>query len=253
MAAGLEQACHRLEVFGPILAAHRFDHFDRANRIKRRVGRGFTNVAVVLQTQISTLGHPFSLHPGIGPFQLLGAQGHADDRRVELCGGFFGQSAPAAANFKHPVAGLDARHTQCAPHFGMLGVFHGRFRRFKNRRRIVHGAVQPQLVKRIAEVVVGVNIFLAVGFGVAVQQVLDAVGKTAQPGAVNDVLDFFAVDDQNPQQLGQMRRGPVTGNIAFSKTDIPRLERGAADIPVEQVQAGHRAFAISKALNRTIG
>ena len=44
-----------------------------------------------------------------------------------------------------------------------------------------------------------VNIFLAVGLGVAVKHVLDAVRQTAQPSAVNHVFNFFAIENENLQ------------------------------------------------------
>ena len=65
-----------------------------------------------------------------------------------------------------------------------------------------------------------VDVLLAVGLGVAVKQVLDAVGKTAQPGAVDHVIDFFAVDDEYAQQLGQVWRSPVPGDKTLGKTNV---------------------------------
>ena len=200
MAAGLEQTRHGLEIFGPILAADRFDHFDRANGVERFVAACFSNVAVVLQAQISLRACTGTRHTRLRPRQLLGTQRHADERRVEFGRRHFGQRAPAATNLQHPVTGLDACHVQCAPHLGVLRVFHRRLRRLENSRRIIHRAVQPQRIKSIAQVVVGVDIFLAVGPGVAVEPVFDAVNETPQPAAVNHVLDFIAVGNQHLQQ-----------------------------------------------------
>ena len=84
-----------------------------------------------------------------------------------------------------------------------------------------------------------VNVFAAVGAGVAVEQVLDAVHKTAQPVAVNGRFHVLAVDQQHFQQVGQMRRRPVARDKAFRKADVASAQRGSAGVPVDQVQAGH--------------
>jgi len=99
----------------------------------------------------------------------------------------------------------------------------------------------------------GMDVFLAVGLGVAIQQMLDAVGQATQPAAVNRALDFLAVDDEQLQQVGQVRRGPVAGDVAFGKTDVARTQRGAAGLPVVQVQAGQGRAAGAEALQRAVG
>ena len=48
--AGFKQAVYGLEILWPILAAYGFDHLNRTDRIKRLVGSGFADIAVVLQT-----------------------------------------------------------------------------------------------------------------------------------------------------------------------------------------------------------
>ena len=258
VAAGLEQACHGAEISWPVFAAHGFDHLDRADRVKGLVGRLVdADVAVVLQPQVlrhrsarlASWRHAGPRHARLRPLQLLGAQRHADQRGAELGGGHLGQRTPAAADLQHALAGLDLHHAQCAPHLGVLRFLHRGLWRFKQGRRVVHGAVQPELVEGVAQVVVGVYVFLAVGFGVAVEQVLEPVGQAAQPGAVDDVFDFLAVDDQEAQQIGQLRRAPVTGNVAFGKADVARAQRCAANVPVVQVQAGHGFCTRAEALD----
>ena len=99
----------------------------------------------------------------------------------------------------------------------------------------------------------GVYVFLAVGFGVAIEQVLEPVSQSAQPGAVDHVFDFFAVEDQQAQQIGQMRRAPVTCNVTFGKADIARAQGGTAHLPVVQVQAGHGRTARAESLYASAG
>ena len=137
-----------------------------------------------------------SVQAGLGPLQLLRAQRHADQRGAEFGGGHFGQGAPAAADLQHAIAGLELHHAQRAPYFGVLRFLHGGVGRFKHGRRIIHAAVQPELVEGVAQVVMRVYVFLAVGFGIAIEQMLEPVSQTAQPGAVDHVFDFFAVEDE---------------------------------------------------------
>ena len=97
---------------------------------------------------------------------------------------------------------------------------------FKQCGRIILGVVQPQLVKRIAQVVMGMDVFLAVGFGVAVQQVFDAKQQAPSPGAVNGVFNHSAVADEDFDQVRQAGCGPVASDVGFGKTDVARFQSG---------------------------
>ena len=138
MAAGLEQTGNSFKVVGPVFTAHGFNHFDATNGIKRRINRGFTDVAVVLQSQIGlsprASADTQAGHACIGPVQLFGAQSHADQRRFKFGGCHFSQCTPAAANFKHTIAWLDARHLQRTAYFGVLAFFKSGLWRLKNGR-----------------------------------------------------------------------------------------------------------------------
>ena len=155
------------------------------------------------------------------PFELLCAECHARDVGAKFSGGFLCQCAPPAANFQHAVTRVDVGHAQGAAHFGVLGLLHGLVQvTFEPGRRVVHGVVQPQLVKRIAQVVMRVDVFLAVGFGVAVEQVLDAVQQAPRPRAVHNIFHLLAVGHQHAQQLGEVGAGPVACDVALCKTDV---------------------------------
>ena len=115
-ATRLEQAGHALEVGRPVLAAHGFDHLDRADGVERFVA----DVAVVLQAQVGAIGPADAGHAFAGEVELLGGEGHAGDAGVELQRGLLGQRAPTAADLEHPVTRLHAGHAQGAPHLGVL-------------------------------------------------------------------------------------------------------------------------------------
>ena len=172
------------------------------------------------------------------PVQLLGGQGHAHQAGLAFGGGHFGQCAPAAADFQHAVTGLDPGHAQGAAHLGVLGLAHGRVGGGEQGRRVVHGVVQPQRIEGVAQVVMGVDVFAAVGLGVAVEQVAQPVGQLAPPAAVHRVFHHPAVAHQHAQQRGEVGGGPVTGNEGFGKPDVARAQHLAAHAPVADVQVG---------------
>ena len=193
------------------------------------------------------------LHARLRIGQLLSAERHAGNRRAELGGCHLGQCTPAATNLQHPVAGFDVGQRERAAYFGFLCLGHGLAEvATKHGGRVVHGFVQPELVESIAQVVVGVDVFLAVGFGIAVQQMLDTVEQAAHPRAVDHVVHFGTVFHQYAQQVHQIGAGPIACNKRLGKANVARLERGAADIPVVQLQRGVQTGLGTKVLHRAI-
>ena len=243
LATRLEQARDRLEIGRPVLATDRLDHLDRADGVVRAI----LDVAIVLQTQVG-LRHAL---PGVG--QLLGRQGHPGHRGTEFGDGLLGQGAPAAANLQHTVAGLDTGQLQGAAHLGVLGRDHVLFGRLEPGRRVVHGRVQPELVERVAQVVVGMDVLAAVGARVAVELVAHPVGQATEPGAVDHVFEVAPVGQEQAQQVGEVAGAPVTREVALGKADVTRFERRAAGVPVVQVQGGVNALAIAEALQAAVG
>ena len=79
-----------------------------------------------------------------------------------------------------------------------------------------------------------VNIFAAVGFGVAVQPVLHLVGKTPNGMTVYGFLDGVAVLNQHLQQVGELRGVPVTGNVGFGEADVTTFNGCRKHTPVLQ-------------------
>jgi len=171
--------------------------------------------------------------------ELLGAQGHAHHTGAQSDGSLLGQGAPAAADFEHTLARLYPGHFQGTLHLGVLRLRQGAAQvALKPGAGVVHGFVQPQAVKGIAQVVMGMDVLAAVGAAVVLQQVLDAVQQAPQPGAEDHGVDLLAVRRKDFQQFGQIWRGPVAGNKAFRKADVAGLERCAEHVPVVQGDAG---------------
>ena len=97
------------------------------------------------------------------------------------------------------------------------------------------------------------DVFAAVGLGVAVEQVSQSVEQSPCPGAVDHLVQSLAVGQQQAQQVGQLRRGPVTRDVALGEPDVARLERSGKRFPVVQVHAGMWSLPIAHGLNAAIG
>ena len=173
--------------------------------------------------------------------------------RAEIAGCHFSQRAPAAANFQNALPGTGLHFRERAAHFGVLCLC-GASRQIAAEQGagVVHGLVQPQGIETVAQVVMGVDIFLAVAARVALEQVLDAVERHAPPTAKNGPVYHRAVADQQAQQIGQVGAGPVACDIAFGKANVARLQGGRQGFPVVQRQGGMWLVLLPEALYRAI-
>ena len=191
---------------------------------------------------------------GIG--QLRWAQGDAGHTGAHVADGDFRQAAPAAANFQNTLA-LPGGHTGHAQRTAHLGLLRGRqflaVVAIKPSGGIGHGVVQPQAVKRVAQVVMRMDVFAAVGLGVAPHPVPHLVGQAAPPGAENHVVHGTPVDHQKLQQSREVGRVPVAGDEALCKTNVARAQRRAKHLPVVQLQSGLWAALVAKENGLTIG
>ena len=199
------------------------------------------------------LRHAQPLHALLCKVQLLCAQRHAAQMRAEIAGRHFSQSTPATANFQNTLSGAGSDFGECAKDFGVLRVC-GAARQIAAEQGagVVHRRIQPQRVKAVAQVVMRVDVFLAVAAGVAFEQVFDPVQRNTPPAAKNSPVNHRPVADQQTQQIGQIGAGPVTRDIALSKADVARLECGRQGLPVMQRQGGMRLFLMPEALYRAV-
>ena len=97
------------------------------------------------------------------------------------------------------------------------------------------------------------DIFGAVAVGIAVEPVLDTVAQAPDPTATHNPVDFSAVFHQKAQQRGEVWGGPVTGNKAFGKANVPGLQCAGKCIPVVQMQGGVGQGVAAKTLHASIG
>ena len=99
------------------------------------------------------------LHALLGIAQLLVAERDATHVGAKFFATELGQCPPAATNFQHAVSTPNARHVQGASNFCILRSAHVlRAIVAEPGGRIVHRTVQPQPIKIIAQIVVGMDI-----------------------------------------------------------------------------------------------
>ena len=102
------------------------------------------------------------LFPGIGqlfPRDVVGM--HLDP---VVAGHVAGQPAPATTGLDHGHAGLEPELATDMLQFGQLCLFEGQIRALVIGAGVLHfGAVEPELVKLVAQVVMVVNVFLGLG------------------------------------------------------------------------------------------
>ena len=98
----------------------------------------------------------------------------------------------------------------------------------------------------------GMNVFAAVGFRVAVEQVAHAIEQATCPGAVDHIVQSTSVGQQQMEQLRQVWCGPVAGNVAFGKADVAGLECCRKGLPVVQLQAHMWSLTIANSLHAAV-
>ena len=158
-----------------------------------------------------------------------------------VAGRHLGEAAPAAADLEHPRARGQRERLEDAAVLGVLGVLQ-RARRVVavERARVRHARIEPDLVERVAEVVVGVDVALRAAAAVAVEQVPDPVEQTAPPAAVERALDHVAVGEHHAHQRRERIGVPVAGNERLGESDVAAGQRRAEDVPVRQAHRGVR-------------
>ena len=180
--------------------------------------------------------------------ELLLAERHASEVHAPFAGGHFGQCAPAAANFEQAlvVPRREVDHAQRPAHFGVLRLGHGQHGvAIEPGRRVVHGLVQPQAVEGIAQVVMGMDVFAAVGACVAVEPMAQAVRQLAPPAAVNHGLQRVAVGNEHAQQGAQIGGFPFARDERLGKANVAAAHGGGKHAPVVHHQAGAGVFAVA--------
>ena len=97
------------------------------------------------------------------------------------------------------------------------------------------------------------NIFSAVGFVIAIEQVLDAVGHSAPPRPKNQLVYHASVLNHDAQQVTERRRAPITRNVGLCKTNVARLQACAEDVPVLKADGGMQGGGLAKYFGAPVG
>ena len=136
--------------------------------------------------------------------------------------------APAAADLEHARAGHGVEQRRHALELGPLRVGERLPVRLEQRRGVVHGRVEPQLVERVAEVVVKGDVPPAAALGVAVQRVSHGVGRARETAAARRVGDRPLVPHDQREQVDEVVRAPVAPEVALREADLA-VEHHLAD------------------------
>ena len=194
---------------------------------------------------------------------MFGAQRNAHHAGLEFDGRGLRERAPATADLQHTTAFGHAGAVECAPYLGVLSLRQRCAQvPLKPGAGVIHRRIEPLRVKRVAQVVVCVDVLAAVGLGIVFQQMLDSVKQAAAPGAVNDLIDLAAVCTEKLEQLAELGCIPIARDVALGKADVARLQGGCKHVPVVQAHTGHRpglsvvcmgVGVLTKASHRSIG
>ena len=169
-AAGrLEQLEHLIEVVAVVLRAHMFHHAHRGDAVEV----SFRHFAVVHHAQLGQILQPFAPDPLLTVLDLLVRQRYAQCLDAALgCGD--DQSAPAASDVEHAVAGLEVQLVEHQVDFVALRVIQAHVGRVEHRARVRHrrsDEVGVELVRQVIMEADGLGVGL---FGVREQTGLDA-------------------------------------------------------------------------------
>ncbi len=165
-----------------------------------------------------------------------------------------GYRPPTTTNFQHAITFSYCRFVQCAPHFRVLSLWQ-RLRAIilKPGRGIIHGFIKPIAIKRIAQIVMGVDVAPAATTAVAVQYMAHPIDQLTPPRTVKHTLHLLAINDKKRNQRCQVGSCPVALNITLGKTNITGLQRRREHIPVIQTQGRMGLTSRPKAKHLTIG
>ncbi len=156
---------------------------------------------------------------------LLLADGQPDHPGAVGLRDIFGKAAPAAADLQQLLAGLQVDRLGQPAIFVVLRG--GQINRvvLEQRRGIGHAGVEPGRVKRIADVVMGIDVAPRLPPGVAIEPVADALDKAQQRLVAHHGLDQFMIDAEQIEELGQIGRVPFAMQIGFGDADVAAIEQ----------------------------
>ena len=141
------------------------------------------------------------------------------------------EAAPAAADLKHRLARADVAGVGQGGVLG--GLCPGQVERSvrPQRRRIGHRVVQPGGVEFIAQIVVGHDVATGTGAAVAGQGVAQPPEGTGQGIALGQPADAVVVGGEGQQQLHEVGRIPVAGDVALGEADGPATQHARHSVP----------------------
>ena len=177
--AGLQAGRHLVEIDRPVFLADRLEHFDGGDPV---VNAGF--IAVILKDDLDLVIEAGLEDALAGIVILLAGNGQGAHIGADLAGRKLGKAAPAAADFQHLVARLDAGGLRQRQIFLALCLFQRGGALVEQGRGIGHRRVEPFPVESVAKVVMRRDVPLRALAGVAVEPVAQRDGQAEQRAAL---------------------------------------------------------------------
>ena len=152
---------------------------------------------------------------------MLGLRdGDAGDLGPDLLGGKFGKTAPAAANLKNGLVGLQVHRARERGVFVVLGLAQGLVGPVEPCRRIGHGGIEPARIEGVAQIIMGIDVALRALLAVAVEQVGQEIDHPDQRIAIDQPREAIPVHGEGLQHRGEVWRIPFIGNETLAKADV---------------------------------
>ena len=178
-----EHLAHLAEIGRPIGLTHRLEHLDRSNPVKLSL-----DIAIVHQPDVGLVGQALVEQALAGEVVLSLGDGHAGDAGADLARGEFGETAPAAADLQHLVAGFDADLPRQAGVFVALGFAQRLSGALIAGGGIGHAGVEPPRIEGVAEVVVGVDVAPRAALAVLVEDMGEEIHRPHERIAIDQPL-----------------------------------------------------------------
>ena len=237
MAPGFQPFAQAVEIDRPVFLAHRLEHLDRGDAVI-----GAALVAVILQLDLHPVRQPRLGHPRHGIIVLRLRNGQTGHAQPALPGGIFRESAPAAADFQHMIAGLRPHLIDHGLVFLGLRGLQAFLPRPEDRAGIGHRVIQPQAIEIIAQIIVMADVLLRLPAAVRLQPEPHPLVEPQQAHPRKAVIHGVVLGQlhQIHQRL-QIRGRPPAVQIGIAKAQIPLADQSGKGIGIMHHHLAHRA------------
>ena len=250
----LEQAVALAEVTVHIALADGFEHLDGNDFVEAA-----RDIAVVLDADLRVVADALADEAFAAVVVLGLREGEGGDLAAVFLHRVTGEAAPARADFKDVVSGLEAERAAERLILCGLRILDGLLGRGPDAARIGHGFVEPEFVKVVPEVVVVGDVLAAALAGIASERVLEAIAesqevqrgglgvRTRHAGRLLDVLDEPA------EHGGEIVRVPIAVHVSLTEADVAVEHAALEELRAVDAEVGGDLWRVAEAAGRAAG